>query len=49
MDDGLNANNNNTLQSSYCVVQRRGNREVTMYLHEIQTFYYLKVKYIGKK
>ena len=46
MDEGLNADN--TLQSSHCAVQRPGNREVTMYLYEIQMLYYLKAKYIAK-
>lgn len=48
VDDGLNANNSNTLQSSYCAMQRPGNREVMMYLYEMQMFYYLQVKYIAE-
>lgn len=47
VDDGLTASNGNTLQW-FCAVQRSGSREAITPFHELQMFYYLKVKYIVK-
>lgn len=45
--DSLTASSGTTLQW-FCAVQRSGSREAVMSSHELQIFYYLKVKYIVK-